>query len=182
MSQKDYRLSIVLALSRQESYTRALARQLNTNQTTVARKIRELMTENIVDASTVGKNKIVFLKKSLEARQMLCAAELFKLSAFVAEYPLLRSVVEQIQNESEISMAIVFGSYAKGLAMPSSDIDVYIDTAKQKIKERIEKFDSKLSIKIGKYNRNSILVREIEKNHVIIKGVEKFYEFSKLSL
>ena len=40
----------------------------------------------------------------------------------------------------------------------------------------LEIFDSKLSIKIGKYDKKSLLIKEIEKNHIIIKGVEEFYE------
>ena len=39
--------------------------------------------------------------------------------------------------------------------------------------------DSKLSIKIGKYDKNNNLIKEIEKNHVIIKGVDEYYEKNK---
>ena len=36
--------------------------------------------------------------------------------------------------------------------------------------------NSKLSIKIGKFNTKSLLIKEIIKNHIIIRGLEDFYE------
>lgn len=58
---------------------------------------------------------------------------------------------------------------------------MYIDTTHRKLKEEIEVLDTKVSVKIGKYNRESLLIKEIEKNHVIIKGVEAYYEKNKNS-
>jgi hypothetical protein len=65
------------------------------------------------------------------------------------------------------------------LAKKDSDIDIYIDTKDSKIKEDIEHIDSKINVKIGNYNKDSTLIKEIEKNHVIIKGIEEYYEKSK---
>jgi len=76
-------------------------------------------------------------------------------------------------------LAIIFGSYAKGLAHKDSDIDVYIETTNLQLKKDIEQLNTKLSVKIGKYNSTNILIQEIEKNHVIIKGVEQYYEKNK---
>ena len=45
-----------------------------------------------------------------------------------------------------------------------------------KIREEISLIDSRLSIKLGKYDKSNILIKEIEKNHIIIKGVEQYYE------
>lgn len=73
-------------------------------------------------------------------------------------------------------MGVFFGSYAKGLAKKDSDIDIYVETTDKKIKQDLELLDSRLSVKIGKYNRENLLIKEIEKNHVIIKGVEEYYE------
>ena len=36
--------------------------------------------------------------------------------------------------------------------------------------------DARVSVKLGKYDSNNILIKEIEKNHVIIKGVEEYYQ------
>ncbi len=76
-------------------------------------------------------------------------------------------------------MAILFGSYAKLIAKKQSDIDLYIDTDDKKIKKDVELINTKLSVKIGRYDKDNLLIKEIEKNHVIIKGVELFYEKNK---
>ena len=92
---------------------------------------------------------------------------------------MLRRVIELIKKNDKIRLAILFGSYAKGIAAKDSDIDIYIDTKDAKLKEEAEQIDSKISVKIGSYNKDSLLIKEIEKNHVIIKGTELYYEKNK---
>ena len=70
----------------------------------------------------------------------------------------------------------MFGSYAKGIAKQDSDIDVYMDIMKNKLKQDIEKIDSRLSVKIGNYEKSNLLIKEIDKNHILIKGIEEYYE------
>ncbi len=179
MSQNNYNMRIVENLLKKNNHIRGLAKDLNTNQTTISRKIEGLRLENIVDYRTEGKNKVFFLKKTLEAKQFACVVELQKLTEILKTYPRLRRIIEKIKCDGRISLAILFGSYAKGTAAKESDIDVYIETKDRKIKEQTGLIDTKLSIKIGKYDKESPLIREIEKNHVIIKGVEEYYEKSK---
>ncbi len=176
MSQNNYNIKIVEALLKSENHIRGLARMLNTNQTTIARKVQELNKNNVVDSKQEGKNKVVFLKKSLEARQYAYNAETQKLIRILEKYPYLRRIIELIRKNKKITLAILFGSYSKGTARKESDIDIYIDTTDNRLKEEIESIDSKISVKIGEYNKDSLLIKEIEKNHVIIKGVEAYYE------
>ena len=75
-----------------------------------------------------------------------------------------------------IRLALIFGSYAKDIPKEHSDIDVYIETADQRIKKQLEEAHSTLSVKIGKYNSDNYLVKEIQKNHIIIKGLEEYYD------
>ena len=49
------------------------------------------------------------------------------------------------------------------------------------MKKDLERLSSSLSIKIGTYNRDNPFIKEIEKEHVIIKGVETFYGYSGFS-
>lgn len=179
MSQNDYNVKIVEALLKSKNHIRGLARLLNTNQTTIARKVKELFKNNIVDFKQEGKNKVIFLKKTLEAKQYTCQVEAQKLLEILKRYPYLRRIFELIKKNRKISLAILFGSYAKSIAKKESDIDIYIDTINKKLKEEIELIDSKISVKIGKYDKESLLIREIEKNHVIIKGIEIYYEKNK---
>lgn len=179
MSQNNYNIRIVEALLKSESHIRGLAKLLGTSQTTIARKVQELHKGNAVDFRQDGKNKTVFLKKSLEAKQYAYHAEIQKILEILRMYPHLRRIIELIRKNERISLAILFGSYAKGTAKKESDIDIYIDTDDRELKEEAALIDSKIRVKIGKYNKESLLIKEIEKNHVIIKGIEAYYEKNK---
>ena len=179
MSQNNYNINIVGALLKSENHIRGLAKILNTNQTTIARKVKELYKNNIIDFKQEGKNKVVFIKKSLEAKQYAYNVETQKILEILKKYPYLRRIIEFIKKNEKISLAILFGSYAKGIAKKESDIDIYIDTINNKLKEEVELISSKINVKIGKYNKDSLLIKEIEKNHVIIKGIEIYYEKNK---
>src|SRR4030042_4978268 len=179
MEQKDYKLEIVNELLNNENHIRGIAKKLNTNHMIIVRKIKKLAKENVVDYKEEGKNKTYFLKKTVEAKNYVFSAENYKLNKLLKKYPALRRIVEKIQKNKKIKLAILFGSYAKGIAKHESDIDIYIDTADKKIKEEISLIYLRLSIKIGKYNKSNLLIKEIEKNHVIIKGVEQYYEKNK---
>lgn len=176
---KNITNEIVLLLSGNNLHTRALAKELNTNHVTVINKLESLMEENVVDFKQEGKNKVYFLKKSVEARNYVIMAELYKLNKVIKIYPTLRKIIEAIKRHSKIKLAILFGSYAKGIAKRDSDIDIFIETRDRNLKKELQLLNSKLSVKIGNYNRTNLLIREIEKNHVIIKGVEMYYEKAK---
>jgi len=179
MEQKDYKLEIVNELLNNENHIRGIAKKLNTNHMTIVRKTKELAKENVVDYKEEGKNKTYFLKKTVEAKNYVFSAENYKLNKLLKKYPALRGIVEKIQKNKKIKIAILFGSYAKGIAKPDSDIDIYIETGDKKIRGEVSLIDSRLSIKIGKYNKSNLLIKEIEKNHVIIKGVEQYYDKNK---
>ncbi len=68
MEQKDYKLEIILELLKKESHAREIARALNINHMAIVRKITELLKENVVDYKEQGKNKVYFLKKTIESK------------------------------------------------------------------------------------------------------------------
>lgn len=63
MSQNNYNTKIIESLLKSNNHIRALAKLLSTNQTTIARKTKELYKDNIIDFKIEGKNKVLFLKK-----------------------------------------------------------------------------------------------------------------------
>ena len=176
MEQKDYKLEIVNNLIGRNWHVRGLAKYLGVNHMLLFRKFKELCNKNALDYKQEGKNKIYFLKKTAEAKSYVFIAENYKLIKLLEKYPNLRNAIEKIQRNKKISLAVIFGSYAKYLAKKDSDIDIYIETADKKLKRDIELINSKINVKIGKYDKNNLLIKEIEKNHVIIKGMEEFYE------
>lgn len=179
MTQNSYNIRIVEALLKSENHIRGLAKVLNTNQMTISRRLEQLHRENIVDYRKEGKNKVYFIKKTLEAKQYCCIVEMFRLLKIIKKYPVMRRIVEQIRKNDSIRLALLFGSYAKGNPQKESDIDIYIETRDKKIKEQVELINSRISVKMGNYDNESLLVKEIEKNHIVIQGVERYYEKNK---
>jgi len=167
---------IILRLLKGNSYGREIAKELDISLTTIQRSILELESKNILDIEIQGKNKIFSLKKNIIARNHIFNAENYKLVKLLSHYPELGPVITDVLGESKSSLVILFGSFAKFSAKKGSDIDIYLDTSNIKEKKEIEMVNSKINVKIGKLNINSLLIKEIIRNHVIIKGVEEFYE------
>jgi len=167
---------ILNVLFGEEIHARALAKRLEINHMTVIRNLKELVNENVLEFRKEGRNKVYFLKKNMEARNYELISELYKLNKTLEKYPELRQTIKNIQQNKEIGLAVLFGSYARGTANKNSDIDVFIETKDRNLKKELELLNSRLSVKIGEYDRSSPLIKEIEKNHVIIKGAEIFYE------
>ena len=71
MEQKNYILEIIDSLLKKKSHARELAKKIQTNHTTIIRKIKELAKENVADFSQEGKNKVFFLKKTIESRMYI---------------------------------------------------------------------------------------------------------------
>lgn len=167
---------IICELMGEELHARSLAKKLGTNHMTVVRKLKELVNENVLDFRSEGRNKVYFLKKSVEARNYTLRAELYRLNEALKSYPELRNIIEAVQKNAEIKLALLFGSYARGTAGKNSDIDLFVETRNWKLKRELELLNSKLSVKIGDFDRSNLLIKEIEKDHVIVKGAELYYE------
>jgi len=170
--------NIILNLLKRDNHLRQIAKDLDANHMTVKRALDTLVKENVLDARAEGKNNVFSVKKTLEARNFVMMAEIYSLNIFIASHPELKQNLKELKKIHSGIIAI-FGSYAKGAETKESDIDVYIDTLSSKIKKDAEKINKKFSIKIGQYNKESLLIKEIEKSHVIVKGVEEFYEKNK---
>ena len=167
---------IILVLLRNKAHLREIARILGESHSTILRKINELVKENILDYKKEGKNKVFFIKNNLQAKNYVYSAEIYKLNKLLKKYPELSIIFEDIKKNFSKGMIILFGSYAKDTPKKESDIDIYLETNDNKIKNKIRELNSKLSIKIGKFETESLLIKEIIKNHIIIRGLEDFYE------
>jgi len=170
----DY--EIILLLVKGERHLRDIGKALDTSHSTVMRRLNVLATENVLDYRTEGKNKVFSIKKNLEGRNYVYNAERYKLSKVVKKYPALAVTLEDLLKKTDARLIILFGSYAKFSAKEDSDIDVYIETNGKKTKEAAESVNSMIRVKTGDFNPESLLIKEIVKNHVIVRGVEDFYE------
>jgi predicted nucleotidyltransferase len=163
-------------LIRGDLHPRAIAVRLGTNHMTVLRALDRLEGGNVVDFRTAGRTKIYFLKRTLEGRNAVMMAEYYRLSRLVERYPELRGIAIKVQAIGEVPLAVLFGSYVKGTARPGSDIDLFLETRDRKVKKELEADNPRLSVKLGEFDISNLLVREMVKDHVILKGVERFYE------
>ena len=166
----------ILLLEREDLHARALAGLLQANHITLGRKLMDLRKDNIVDFRMEGKNKVFFLKRTIEGRNAAIAAEIYRQSLVLSRYTVLRGTFRNIQKMPDITLSLLFGSYAKSLAKSDSDIDVFIETMDNNVKKEVEKYHSALSVKIGPFDRSNFLIREIMKDHVIIKGFEVYFD------
>lgn len=175
-NKNNLELETILVLLKNKNHLREISRILKQPHSTISRKINNLVKENILDYKLEGKNKTFFIKNNLKAKNYIYSAEIYKLSKLLGKHPELSIILEDVKKNFSKGMIILFGSYAKGNPKKESDIDIYLETEDNKIKNKIKEINSKLSIKIGKFETESLLIKEIMKNHIIIKGVEEFYE------
>ena len=178
-NKNNIELEVILELIKNKSHLREIARSLDQSHSTILRKINELIKENILDFKQEGKNKVFFIKNNLKAKNYIYSAEIYKLSKLLKKYPELSIILEDIKKNTKKEIVILFGSYAKGNPKPSSDMDIYIETKNRNIKKDIEIINTKINVKLGRFDISSLLIKEIIKNHVIIRGVEEFYEKNK---
>jgi IS30 family transposase len=175
MEQKIYKYEIILNLLKGDNHLRQIAKELQTNHMTIKRALDRLTRANVLDVRSQGRNNVYSLKQTLEARNSVLMAEIYKFSRLVDRHPELKQDIRSLQRMST-KLVVIFGSYAKGRETNKSDVDIYIETVSRNIKNKAERLNRKFSVKTGGYDKGNLLIREIEKNHVIVRGVERFHE------
>jgi len=169
-------LKIVVILIKNNMHIRGIAKTLRESHSTIFRKLEKLEKLNVVDSRVEGRNKVFFLKDTVLSRNYKIQSEINNLNEFIGKYPEFQILIKKILKKTQGLNVFLFGSYAKPIAKKESDIDIYIETGDKKIKKAIEKINSKINVKIGPFNKESDLIKEIIKNHIIIRGVEAFYD------
>lgn len=167
---------IIGILLQKEDHIRGIAKKLKEPHSTILRKLNDLVKENVLDFKIEGKNKVFFIKKNLIAKSYIMESELNKKILLMKKHPELAVIFDEILKKTKERMIVLFGSYAKGTEKNDSDIDIYIETTNRNIKKNIESINSKINVKIGSFDIKSPLIKEIIKNHVIIRGLEDFHE------
>ncbi len=178
MVQKGDKLEfdIIGLLLKSDYHIRGIAKELKESHSTILRKLNNLKKENVIDSRTEGRNKIFFLKKNIFSHNYVLQTESYKLTKLLRKNPEMSVIFEEILKKTDENLIVLFGSYAKGLAKKESDIDIYIETKNRNVKKVIEDIHSKINVKIGTFDTKSPLIKEIIKNHIIVKGIELFYD------
>ncbi len=169
-------LEVIQQLLRQDCHVRGLAKTLEQSHSTILRKLENLARQNVIDYRKEGRNKVFFIKDNIVSRNHILQAEIHKLNTLLGKYQDLVIILEQIAKKADENLIIVFGSYAKFRARSDSDIDIYIRTEDRNVRKAVESINSKIKVKTGPFDASSALIREIIKDHVIVRGFEEFYE------
>ncbi len=176
----NYDYEIILTLLKKQSHGRELANTLRTSLTRVQTALSDLRKTSIVDYETRGRNHMYFIKKNLISKAHVLNAEQYKLTKLLSKYSFLEPLCREITILYPRLMILLFGSYAKFIPKENSDIDLYVYTSSRKIKEGIQRLHHRLSVHIGDFNKDDLLMQEIMNDHVIIQGGEQYYEKLRL--
>ena len=172
---------ILVLLKYKKLHVREISKITSIPLSNTSRIMKCLIEQNVVDFKSEGKNKIFSIKNTLSALQFVKIAEHYKFLTLLEMFPFFSSLLESVLSKSNSELVIIFGSYARLDPKIGSDIDIYISTRDKTIKKQIEMIHSKLSVKNGDFNPENLLVQEIIKNHIIVRGVDSFYEKNKFS-
>lgn len=173
----NIKLEIILdLLKNKENHVRGLAKNLGVSHTTVLRKVGGMVKENVLDYKKEGKNKIFSLKRTLKAKNYVYMSENYKANKLLERYPELGIILKEVISKVGSNLIVLFGSYAKFTAKQDSDIDLFVETKDRLLKDEMKQVSNKINLKTGSFDVDNALIKEIIKNHVIIKGIETFYE------
>lgn len=164
-----------------EYYIREVEKLIEVSSRTALVTLAKLEKKGILESKIKGKIKAYSIKKSVISREFFLLTEQYKRIAFLEKNHLVKEVLEKADGYMQ-GIAIIFGSYAKGIQKDDSDIDLLIVGTfdEKKIKETGNKYGLDINIKSYTMNlfekeiREDILLKEITENHIIIKDAEGF--------
>lgn len=165
-------------------YIREVSTILNISSKSALNTLSKLEQYNIVSSKKRGKTKLYFLNRSQIARDYVILAEVYKKIKFLKNNILIERVIIEVYKELSPNFLVIFGSYSKGLQKKGSDLDIFTleKGMDSKIKEIGKVFDIEINTKFYPYEifrekiDNDYLLKEIVKNHIIIKGFESFVD------
>ena len=135
---------------------RQLERTLNLPLPSIIRYCRELESEKILRRQVIGN---VTFYTSNRVEEFFLEKKLFNIKS-LHESGLLNFLKIELSNP----VIILFGSYARGEDVESSDIDLYIETLSKK-KLNLKKYEEKLSRNIHIFEKRSI--KQIKNKHLV---------------
>ncbi|MEK6927135.1 MAG: nucleotidyltransferase domain-containing protein [Nanoarchaeota archaeon] len=172
----ELEINIISYLFSEPAHIRKIEREIGISHSTILRKIGGMEKKGLIDYLSLGRNKQYFVKKTLRTRKVLEIVESFKVFSLLKKHPFLEPLFMEMLKKCDSKMIILFGSYAKGISKEESDIDIYVETDNVHVKKRLEEINSKISVKVGDFDTNSLLIKEIIKNHIVLRGADRFYE------
>lgn len=164
-----------------EYYIREVERLLKISPRTAQLILENLEDKGIIESKTKGKIKAYKINPSEFTKRYLVLVEQYKAIAFLEKRLLIKEIIEKITPHIK-GIAIIFGSYVKGLEKEGSDLDIFVagDYNQDEIKKVSKNLGIEISIKcypLKTFEKNltkDILLKEVLKNHVVFVNAERF--------
>src|SRR3989344_2729345 len=162
-------------------YIREIQKMLQISTRTALLTLEDLEKRTILTSTRRGKIKIYQIKPDITTREYFNLAETYKKINFLQQHLTIKTIIENIEAYIQ-GIALIFGSYAKGIEKKDSDLDLFIvgTCNTEKINEIADTYGIKISTKqyptkiFEKNLKEDILIKEVVENHIIIKGTEDF--------
>ncbi len=156
-----------------------LARSSNTPQQTASRQLNILASQNLVDYTSQGRNKLFYLDFSkLTTHTLIQTLECHKSLEFQQKVREASLIIGELLNHSQ--GIILFGSYASKKFDKQSDLDIVIlgKADKNRIKEMKRGFSIQLNEHYATYNEFAMSLKtrnplslEILNNHILFGDI-----------
>ena len=174
-------LSLFTEEFNKEYYIRQVQKLLKISPRTAQLILMNLENKGILESELKGKIRTYKLKNNEITKDYLILTEQYKKISFLEKNILIKEITEKI-NPFIQGIGIIFGSYSKGTANKSSDLDIFIvGNYNDKEIDQISKiYNLDISIKcyplkiFQKTLNKDILIKEVLKSHIIFKNTEKF--------
>ncbi len=153
---------------------RQIEKTLNLPLPSVIRYCKELTKEGILTIVKTG--NVIFYTADRSNEKFLLEKKLFNIRQIYQS-----GLIDYFRKELSNPVIVLFGSYAKGEDIETSDIDIYIETPSKK-ETSLDEFERELQRKIQIFQHRSIT--EIKNSHLannIINGIalNKYVEVFK---
>jgi len=160
-------------------YGREIAKNLGMNQKTVSNVLNILERENVLKSVYEGRNKYCYLNSNnLHIKEILKLVEISRKVGFLERNGRKRALFDEVEKRAS-GILVVFGSYARGEETRNSDLDIFLIGKIGELTDLEElwriKINTVKSTK-GKFDKGNNFIKEIIKNHIVLKGVEDFVE------
>ncbi len=159
-----------------------ISKRCHIPQQTASRGLNELSENNLMDYKIEGRNKLFYIGlKKMSSKNILNIIENHKSLTFLLENKDIHVILNDILPACNGLM--IFGSYAKGTASTTSDLDIVIFRSKRKIHDIKRRYTTEINEHYTSYSEFSKLLKkenplsiEIAENHIMFGNISKMVD------
>ena len=178
-----------LFLDLNKHYFSEITKKTKLTRPRTLRVLRKLTKVNILKTKTEANVKYYFLNKNPSVYLILSIVEYNKTINFLGNNKRLKRALEMLKDKySDYLIMLIFGSYVKGYATKTSDIDLLLIKEEfskneiKKIEDLIEIINGRTGLKISPYlmkttefKQKKDFVKEVIEKHILLDGGELFF-------